>query len=817
MGSGGDVVASGGGGPVGSGGVTLATGGAPAGGTAAGGAGGSPADPGEKTVEFNGSAGETLRLTAYGDSMVRLQVAQSGEDFYPNDRYEMVERHDWDGGFQVVDDVATTTLTSGGVIVTVQKDPLRVAFALAAEPDVPLLAEQDGVSFGDSSVTETFVPTAGEHFAGLGHPAYGRLDALDRAGTSLTVSAGSEGALVAPFFLSSRGYGVFLNTTFTHTISLGASEAYSLSIDGEGFGGQMDYFFIGGPELPAVVDRYTQLTGRPRLPQKSLFGLHLSDKSDPDNAGESWWKQMITDHRAAGYAFDHQVNDNAWRASNEAVSGQMNSWFEWRADKFPDPAEYKAWCDANGVTVTLDLNRPGIPLNPSWDEALAIPGTDDCPDFTNPAARTWLWDLFFEQTLDPALGYPGDAIWLDEFDYPDHDHATLLFSGKSWAEESINYHLDLQKACVAEGWDPTIGETKRPYFWSRGFTAGAQRWGSYWTGDLDSNWQDMTYQVRAMQSAGISGVPYFNHDAGGHFNVTENEDNLYRQWDMAFGSFTPIWRPHGPGHKRWPLQRNATCQATATKYITARYELIPYIYSYARVAQATGMPIARPMFFEDPASDAAWQKDLQYYFGAELLVAPNLSDGNSNVSVWFPEGDWYDFWTDEVHAGGVTEDVYAATGDIPVFVKAGAIVPMAPFATSTFFIPKDVLVLHVFTGADGSFPLYEDDGVSERFRTAGESARTPITFSDADLAVSVGAVEGSYAGAPSARSYRIVYHGLPGEVPLALDGTALPTYADEGAVPANQSGAVWDSEQELLIAVVAGRGVDMAFEVSSAP
>ena len=93
-----------------------------------------------------------------------------------------------------------------------------------------------------------------------------------------------------------------------------------------------------------------------------------------------------------------------------------------------------------------------------------------------------------------------------------------------------------------------------------------------------------------MQSAGISGFPYFNHDAGGHLNVTVNEDNLYRQWDMGFGSFTPIWKPHGPSHKRWPLQRNTTCQATAKTFITTRYQMIPYIYSYAHIAQADRHP-----------------------------------------------------------------------------------------------------------------------------------------------------------------------------------------------------------------------------------
>ena len=218
-----------------------------------------------------------------------------------------------------------------------------------------------------------------------------------------------------------------------------------------------------------------------------------------------------------------------------------------------------------------------------------------------------------------------------------------------------------------------------------------------------------------------------------------------------------------------------------------------------------------------PDSASAWEMDLEYYWGAEMLVAPNFSDGNSNVSVWLPDGDWYDFWTDAKLEGGTTEDVYAATGDIPVFVKAGAIIPMAPFATSTFFIEKDVLSIHVYTGADGLFSLYEDDGVTEKFRTQSASALTPLAFSQANLQVSVGAVEGSYDAAPSARSYRIIYHGLSAEAALALDGTTLTSYPNEGAITAGQNGVVWDAASQLLTVVLASRAVDSAFEISASP
>ena len=772
-----------------------------------------------RSIVITGASGESIRVTPYGDYIVRIQVAKKGESFYPDDRYEIVERHDWDGALDAVDGDSSLTLSTeaaDGVSLTIAKQPMRLSFFLK-EQDAPVLSEQNGVTWSGNTITESFSPPAtDEHFAGLCHETYGRIAKLDRKGTSLKVSKASEGVCIVPYYLSSQGYGVLLNTTFTHTINLGQGNTYALTIDGEGYGGQMDYFFIAGPALTQVVDRYTQLTGRPRMPQKSLFGLLLSDKSDPNNNGEPWWKDAITKHRNAGFAFDHQVNDNAWRASNEATSGQKNSWFEFRKDRYPDPAEYKRWCDENGVTVTLDLNRPGIPLNPSWKNEYSIPGTTDCPDFTNPATRKWIWDLFFTKAFDPALKYPGDAVWLDEFDYPDHNHSTTLSSGKRWAEESINYHLNLQKACVKEGWDPAIGEAKRPYFWSRGITAGAQRWGSYWTGDIDGNWNDMAYQVRAMQSAGLSGFPYFNHDAGGHLNVTVNEDNLYRQWDMGFGSFTPIWKPHGPSHKRWPLQRNSTCQATAKTFITTRYEMIPYIYSYAHIAQATGVPMARAMFLEDQTNATAWQKDLQYYWGKEMLVAPNCSDGGNNVSVWLPKGDWYYFWDDKQYAGDKTESVSAATGVVPAFVKAGAIIPMAPFAKSTFFIPKDVLVIHVYTGADGSFRLYEDDGVTEKFRTKNELRTTDLGYTEQDLGLEVGASQGTFAGAAASRSYQIVYHGLSSSKSLYVNTTALSSLATAPTLPASQDGTMWDSSKNLLNVYLAPRPVNSAFRVATA-
>lgn len=761
---------------------------------------------------------QTLRITPYGNYMVRVQAIRDGETFFDDDHYEIVEHHDWQGSLAVEDaDDAVSLGTEGGVALRITKSPLKISFFIE-NGETPVLEEDEGITWDGNRIEEHFIPHSDEHFTGLGHTTYGRIPKLDRRGTTRKVTSGGEGACIVPFYLSSGGYGVLLNTTFTHAVSFCDNNNYSLSIDDEGYGGRMDYFFIAGPLLTQILDRYTQLSGRPRLLAKSIFGLHLSDKSDPQNNGEAWWKNMITSHRNAGYPFDHQVNDNAWRASNQATSGQKNSWFEFRKDRFPDPAEYKRWCDENGVTVTLDLNRPGIQLNPSWDNALDIHGNTQygaCPDFTKPEARQWIWDLFWDNAFNPAIGYPGDAIWLDEFDYPDHNHSVVLSNGRHWAEESINYHYMVLKACVEEGWDRAMQGAKRPYFWIRGITAGAQRLGTYWTGDLASGWQDMAYQVRAMQVAGLSGFPYFNHDAGGHMNQTANTGDLFRQWDMGFGSFTPIWKPHGPAHKRWPLQNSSAGQTDAMKFCRVRYQMMPYIYSYAHIAARTGMPMVRSMFLEDQDNETAWKKDMQYYWGKEMLVAPNCSNGDNNVSVWFPEGDWYDFWNDDKMEGNKTANYYAAKGVVPVFVKAGAIIPMAPYAKSTFFIPDDSLNIHVYSGADGLFTLYEDDGVSEKYRLNNEVRTTLIQYTDAISGVTVHGAEGTYAKAPDKRAYQIIYHGLPSAPTLFFNGSSIESYTSTSGIPGNETGIIWDDTKKLATVVVPSQDIESTFIVST--
>jgi alpha-D-xyloside xylohydrolase len=856
-----------------------------------------------RSLIITSDSGQQLRLTPYGDAMLRVQAAPVGAAFVADDRYEMVARHDFAGAFTVTEDDTCLRVqpTSGqGVAVEITKRPLHLTY-VRADTGAPIVAQAAGIVTGDrplailagtaaaalafppsggwatwthvsyratlaagdnvvrlttagangpnvdslrvvetqqlleaeqatlaSATTSTdnagftgsgyarflldsgasmawtvSVPAAGdytldfryangdgpaehlamapgEHFLGLGHGPFGRVSRLDLAGQVIARNRGWEATLVVPFYLSSAGYGVFVNNTYANRFSFMASD-YSFALGG----GQLDYFVIAGPELPTILDHYTELTGRPHLPPLAAFGLGMSDKEAvvlPSSA--SWWQDQVTRMRAGGWPIDILIQDNSWRG------GKTAAW-QWDRTRYPDPAAYETWCQQSGVFNLLDFNRADDTLSVGWQPSFAMPGTTDWPDFTSETVRDWFWNLLFTQTLDPALHYPGDFLWLDE---PDEDVAPQgpLANGRTWDEVANEYFLLLAKA-VGEGWEAGIGARKRPFVMTRGMTAGGQRWSTLWSGDIDSTYAEMALEVRGMLAAGLSGFPFWAHDAGGFNSVPS--DAMYRQWAMAFGSFTPIWKPHGPG-LRFPWLFSADAQGDARRFGALRMSLLPYIYTTAHTAATTGLPMARALPLAYAAEPDAWTHDLEYLWGDELLVIPNISDGNDNVPVWLPPGRWYDFSNDFPATGPASFDYFAPTGVLPTYVKAGAIVPGALPGLGTQFWDKTVLVIDVYTGADGSFALFDDDGSSEGF-AAGAAMTTSIGYRDAQVELSIGAAVGTYAGAPVARSYQVRLHGLAQPIAMTRDGAPIPTAASPAAA-AQANGAYWDAAHKVL-------------------
>ncbi|HEX6345002.1 TIM-barrel domain-containing protein [Umezawaea sp.] len=812
-----------------------------------------------RTVTTTSTTGQHLAITAYGDHVVRVRAVRGGETFFADDRYEMVDPANhagMTGSLRVVDEGAGLTITTGaadGITIVLRKNPLRLEYRRTS--DNSLLAGEDAtrsMSWNGSVVTQAFTPAAsGERFVKGGHGLYGRAPGVDRTGEVVSHNYGARGdhsdqaPAIVPLYLSSRGYAVFVNTTFDTTFSFGASGRYEFSADGHDTSGvrpQIDFFVIEGPGFAALLDRYTRLTGRPRFPRIGVFGLQLSDKNFPSVSDQNWWTTRITALRDAGFPLDVQVHDNRWRAGSGNWSG---SWFEFSPVRWPDPAGFKRWATENGVLTTLDYNRnnsnemagwiPGPPPGYSFAPAdlTGVSDNDAVPDWSNPATRAWVWRVFWTKALDPALGFPGDALWLDE---PDEmgpiPHNALAANGQRWAELRNAYFLHFQKGVGQEGWDRYVGTAKRPWTFTRGATAGQQRYGHLWTGDIDSTYSEMREQIRGMQNAGLGGFPYSNIDAGGFFGGVLS-DALYRNWVAAWASTSPIWRPHSTGDtavlgraaSRWPIDQGAAVQADFLKYSRVRYTLLPYVYSIAHAAHATGMPMARAMVIDHQHNGNAYSHDLQYMWGPSILVMPVTTDVDGAVqNVWLPAGTtWYDFWSDARTAGSDTADKAhtTRTGEIVMYVRAGSVLPRYRYAQSTAFLDRTHLEVDVYAGGDGSFAVHEDDGVTEEFRVGSAASTTALTYTDSARRVVVDHPVGTYRGAPTERRYVVRFHGLAAPVGMRVrGGAALPAFTGEAAAVLNGSGQVWDPARKVLsvvtptIAVVTGGGAAAVVEPS---
>ena len=441
---------------------------------------------------------------------------------------------------------------------------------------------------------------------------------------------------------------------------------------------------------------------------------------------------------------------------------------------------------------TLDFNRCIAQFSEGWQGAFKLPEpgkidfADSAPDLTSPAFLTWFWKLLYEKSLRPQLQYPGDAPWIDEFDEMGVAPAHMkLANGHSYAEMRNYWFFLISKSLVQDGWDRS-DIRKRPFVWVRGMGSGAQRYATLWSGDIKPNFEEMKLQIRGMQLAGLSGFPYWGHDAGGFFDWDSKsgpDADLYKKWSMAMGSFSPIWKPHGMGPSRWPLDRTAGEQTVAHKFATLRYELMPYIYSAAHEAHATGMPMARAMLLDYPAHDAAWKHDLQYMWGPDLLVAPFASSTEAQA-VWLPPGKWWNYLRPErLIDGGTVSSAAAGKDEITVMVKAGALIPRYAFAKSTALSDKSRLLIDVFSGADGNANLVEDDDVTEEFRTKGRMSRTALRYDNAAARIEIGPARGSYTKAPQRRSYLIKLHGVPDAACFTAHGRrAASSRAADGAL-----------------------------------
>jgi len=469
-----------------------------------------------------------------------------------------------------------------------------------------------------------------------------------------------------PFFLSNRGYAMFMHTSSPITCDFGATDAgrNALTIGDD----ELDLFiFLGNPK--EVIGAYTELTGRAAMPPLWSFGL---------------WMSRIT------YKAEAEVRAVAAKLREHRIPCDVihldTGWFEtdWLCDykfsttRFIDPAKMITDLKQDGFHVSLWQLPYFVPQNRLFPEIVAqglaikdakgnLPTEDALLDFSNPAAVAW-----YQKNIAGLLKMGVGAIKVDFGEAAPENG--LYASGRTGFYEHNLYPLRYQKA-VAEITKATTGED---IIWARAGWAGSQRYPLHWSGDAASTDSAMAGTLRAGLSLGVCGFSFWSHDIGGFFGRPSAE--LYRRW-MAFGMLTSHSRCHG-APPREPWEYGTELENDYRRTTELKYRLMPYVYAQAKDSAERGLPMLRALFIEFPDDPGAWLVDDTYLFGTSILVAPLLEAGVSARDVYLPAGRWIDYQTGRVYDRGWHR---IEAGQIPVvmLVRDGTVLPQIGLAQST--------------------------------------------------------------------------------------------------------------------------------------
>jgi alpha-glucosidase len=653
-----------------------------------------------------------------------------------------------------------------------------------------------------------------EHFYGLGE----RACALDRRGRSYGTWHTDPQVyqleqdpihMCMPVLLGlhsegRQGYGIFFDNTFRGQFDLGATDPDVASFGAEG--SELCYYFFYGPALTTVVERYTELTGRMRLPPLWMLGYH--------QCRWSYYPEDRVRKLAADFRQVYRVPCDCIHLDIHYMDGYRC--FTWDAERFPNPAGLIADLHEQGFKV-ITMIDPGIKADHDYwvcqsglqeDVFCKLPDgrtvfkgpvwPGDCyfPDFTDPRVRAW-WGELYRALTDVGV----DAVWNDMNEpvvfgplgttFLDCVRHSMEGRGGDHVEAHNVYGMQMARATV-EGW-MKLRPDERPACITRSGWAGVQRYAMSWTGDNESNWGSMWLTMPMLMNLGLCGLAHTGPDTGGFAGFATGE--LFTRW-LQMGVFLPFLRAHTHLHSpdQEPWSWGEPYLSINRRFIELRYRLLPYLYTTFWQCAQTGLPILRPLLltFQDDADTHTL--DDQFLCGDAFLVAPVIEEGAVRRSVYLPAGAWYDFWTDEPFCGPARIEVEAPLERLPLFVRAGFVVPMAPVVptgpvsaagAAMQYVgerPVDPLTLHVYPG-DGAGQLYEDDGHTWAFQNGDcRLTRFALTTTGAppsrlDLRRQA---EGRYES--ECRGFEVVVHGVAG-LPhtAAVDDRTIEQYELDGS------------------------------------
>jgi hypothetical protein len=536
--------------------------------------------------------------------------------------------------------------------------------------------------------------------------------------------------------------------------------------------GNLDWYLFGyGLDYKSALKSLTTIGGPIPMPRKYTLGIWYSRYWSYTSEE---FKQIVQQYDQHGFPLDVLVIDMGWHL-NDVPSGfpfKVDTWtgYTWDSKLIPDPAALLFWLHQHGLHVTLN-DHPAAGVQPHeemYRDFMAAMGADPSGGAVIPfdaGSRKYL-ETFYRFTHEPREKQGVDFWWLDWQQYP----FTRSIAG-----------LENQKILNWFNFTRTSAGGQRGVSFSRWAGWGDHRYPIDFSGDADTGWKMLAFEVPFTSTAGNVGAFFWSHDIGGHMGGRNEES--YTRW-CQFGALSAALRSHSTHDAttdRRPWNYPDWAESSMRTSFRLRARLMPYLYTAIRQATLDSVPFIRPMYLDHPAEEVAYHQAQEYQFGDNLLVAPIATPGVGPAriaaqAVWFPpEDDWFDFFSGEKFAGGEHAVATAPIGAFPLFVRGGVPLPMQPFTPRPGTAPLTTLILRCYPGRDdvvGKSSVYEDDGISTGYQR-GEFSVTPLTYvrHGDDVTLTVGPASGGYPGQPKSRAVVI-------ELPCTLAGAT----ADVGDV-----------------------------------
>jgi alpha-glucosidase len=528
-----------------------------------------------------------------------------------------------------------------------------------------------------------------------------------------------------------------------------------------------DIHVVSSPDPAVIMQEYARITGLAELPALWTFGYQQSHRTLDGPAEILGVAKTMRDKKLPCDTLIYlgtEFTPSGWNTRN----GE----FTWHPTNFPDPKGMVAALHDEHYKVVLHIVIEGLRLTGTVADACTadpLPSGRTADDRWPPDRQVSCYWPVHEQLLDVGV----DGWWPDQGDGLD---------GPSRLNRHRMYWEGTQRHRPNE----------RPYALHRNASAGVQRFGGFiWSGDVDSRWETLKTHVPVGINTSLSGLPYWGTDIGGFIPRAEYTGELHVRW-FQFGAFCPLFRAHG---RHWHLRlpwgwdggdggpfetgafridpaelHNASVEPICRKYLELRYRLMPYLYTAVRECHDSGLPIMRALWLHAPDDAAAVMRGDEYLWGPDLLVAPVVEKGATSRRLYLPRGTWIDYWTEERVTGGRELDRPVDLGTMPLYVRAGAVVPTGPVRQYVDEPTDEPLTLVVYPGADGASALYEDDGKTFEYRN-GAWMRVIMEWHDAARRLSLRLAPGSRMPAPRRVDVRVA--GSPRATSIRFTGEPM--------------------------------------------